>query len=151
MADIWELASKPIATDQHILREFTGMWQGLCLDLLSHPAPIEQEGPDRSDLFYMLPKLVLARPQRAETRKARLRDLNQQFRLASQGEWQTLMSNALTRPDTFREADDMTGLTMAADGLSAQSQGQLGEAWRQLRAPPLAIGPKQTWPCPLVS
>ena len=74
--DIWELATKPVATDRHIPREFTGMWQGLCIDLLSHPAPMEQEGPDRSDLFYVLPKLVLARPQRAETRKARIERLN---------------------------------------------------------------------------
>ena len=62
------------------------------------------------------------------------------------------MQNALAKPDTFREADDITGLATAADGLSLHmarrlyrtaSQGQLGKAWRQLRAPPpLPIGPQ---------
>ena len=99
-----------MTTDRYIPREFTGLWQGLCLDLLQNPAPMDPQGPDRSDLFFVLPKLVLGRPQQAENRKARLEQLNRQFQLASQGQWDKLMQQALARPDSVREADNLNSL-----------------------------------------
>ena len=38
-----------------------GLWKGLRVDLLTSPAPMEQEGPDTSALCHVLPKLVLTR------------------------------------------------------------------------------------------
>ena len=106
--------------------------------------------PCVSDLFLVLPKLILCRPPGAETRKDRLARLKHQFQLASQGEWDTLMEAALARPDPYYEHNPGLELAASKDSLSshtaqrlykAASQGQLGKAWRQLRAPPpLHIG-----------
>ena len=143
--DIRALAGKTVQTERHIPREFIGLWQGICLDILENFAPPEQEGPDRSDLFFVLPKLVLGRPQGVESRKDRIERLNRQFQLASQGEWDTIMQRALARPDQQKEMDNLHPLATSEDGLSqhmakrlyrAASQGQPGKAWRQLRAPP---------------
>ena len=49
-------------TERQIPREFVGLWQGICAQVLEELAPMDQEGPDRSDLFFVLPKL--ARPPR---------------------------------------------------------------------------------------
>ena len=96
---IWTLAGKTIATERHIPRDFVGLWQNICHTLLENPAPLDQEGPDHSDLFFVLPKLILGRAQGAETRKERLARLNRKFQQASQGEWDQLMQDALARPD----------------------------------------------------
>ena len=72
-----------------------------------NPAPLDQEGPDHSDLFFVLPKLILGRPQGAETRKERIARLNRNFQHASQGEWDILMQDALARPEVVPEADDL--------------------------------------------
>ena len=80
--------------------------------------PLIRRGPDHSDLFVVLPKLILGRPQGAETRKERLARLNRKFQQASQGEWDQLMQDALARPDVTPEADDLHPLAVSEDGLS---------------------------------
>ena len=150
---IWNLAAKPLVTDRHLPREYVGLWQQVCLQVLR-----EQAAPDGmslciSDLFFVLPKLILCRPPGAESRKDRLARLKHQFQLASQGEWDTLMEAALARPDPCYEHNPGLELAASKDGLSAHtaqrlykaaSQGQLGKAWRQLRSPPpLPIGPAE--------
>ena len=62
--DIWTLAGKTIATERHIPRDFVGLWQNICHTLLENPAPLDQEGPDHSDLFFVLPKLIFPRGQK---------------------------------------------------------------------------------------
>ena len=57
---------------------------GLCIDLLSEPAPPDKEGPDKSDFFHVFSKLVLARPLGAESNRERLQRLNHQFQPASE-------------------------------------------------------------------
>ena len=105
--DIWTIAEKTVATERHIPRGLVGLWQNICSTLLENPAPLDQEGPDHSDLFFVLPKLILGRAQGAETRKERLARLNRNFQHASQGEWDLLMQDALARPEVTSEADDL--------------------------------------------
>ena len=132
--------------DQAFPREFVGLWQGICLGILENPAPLDQEGPDRSDLFFVLPKLVLGRPQRAESRKERLERLNQQFQLASQGEWDTLLQRwpGQTHAERWTTSTHWPPQRMDYPHTLPSAftdHGQLGKAWRQLRAlPPLPAG-----------
>ena len=146
---IWDLAAKPLVTDRHLPREYVGLWQQVCLQVLREQAAPNDMSPCVSDLFFVLPKLILCRPPGAESRKDRLARLKHHFELASQGEWDTLMEAALARPDPIYEHNPGLELAASKDGLSAHtqrlykaaSQGQLGKAWRQLRAPPpLHIG-----------
>ena len=137
-------------TDRHLPREYVGLWQQVCAQVLREQATPDDMSPCVSDLFLVLPKLILCRPPGAETRKDRLARLKHQFQLASQGEWDTLMEAALARPDPYYEHNPGLELAASKDSLSshtaqrlykAASQGQLGKAWRQLRAPPpLHIG-----------
>ena len=150
---IWNLAAKPLVTDRHLPREYVGLWQQVCLQVLREQAAPDDMSPCVSDLFFVLPKLILCRPPGAESRKDRLARLKHQFQLASQGEWDTLMEAALARPDPRYEHNPGLELAASKDGLSAHtaqrlykaaSQGQLGKAWRQLRSPPpLPIGPAE--------
>ena len=147
---IWDLAAKPLVTDRHLPREYVGLWQQVCLQVLREQAAPNDMSPCVSDLFFVLPKLSLCRPPGAESRKDRLTRLKHQFELASQGEWDTLMEAALARPDPCFEHNPGLELAASKGGLSAHtaqrlykaaSQRQLGKAWRQLRAPPpLHIG-----------
>ena len=147
---IWDLAAKPLVTDRHLPREYVGLWQQVCLQVLREQAPPNDMSPCVSDLFFVLPKLILCPPPGAESRKDRLARLKHQFQLASQRDWNTLMEAALARPDPCYEHNPGLELAASKDGLSAHTaqrlykaafQGQLGKASRQLRAPPpLPIG-----------
>ena len=76
---IWHLAAKPLVTDRHLPREYVGMWQQVCAQVLREQATPDDMSPCVSDLFLVLPKLILCRPPGAETRKDRLARLKHQF------------------------------------------------------------------------
>ena len=110
-------------TDRHLPREYVGLWQQVCLQVLREQAAPNDMSPSVSDLFFVLPKLILCRPPGAESRKDRLTRLKHQFQLASQGEWDTLMEAALARPDPSYEHNPGLGLAASKDGLGTAWQG----------------------------
>ena len=69
---IWDLAAKPLVTDRHLPREYVGLWQQVCSQVLREQAAPNDMSPCVSDLFFVLPKLILCRPPGAESRKDRL-------------------------------------------------------------------------------
>ena len=89
-----------------------------------------------------------------EKARDRLHRIQECFQRASQGEWKGLMERVLIMTVPRYEQDESQPLATCADSLpprtakrlyKAASQGQLGKAWRQLRAPPpVFIGPEYT-------
>ena len=109
--------------------------------------------PIASDLVFILPKLVLSHPPGKEKARDRLQRIQQCIQQASQGEWNYLINRVLDMTVPRYEQDESQPLVTGADSLpprtakrlyKAASQGQLGKAWRQLRAPPpVFVGPAQ--------
>ena len=103
----------------------------------------ESDSPAVRDFLLLLPKLVW--PAEVGT-NGRRHEKNVQRRLAwaHQGRWTDLMREALARPATLQHAHEPAD-AFAEGGLSpetarrlyrAAATGQLGKAWKQLRAPP---------------
>ena len=56
---IWSLAAKPLVTDRHFPREYMDLWQQVCLQVLREQMDPNDMSPCVSDLFFVLPKLIL--------------------------------------------------------------------------------------------
>ena len=139
--------------DRNIPRELKTLWQRLVLQLLCNDQSRTDVYPIASDLVFILPKLVLSHPPGKEKAKDRLHRIQECLRRASQGEWPYLIARTLEMETPRFEQDESQPLATGPDSLpprtarrlyKAASQGQLGKAWRQLRAPPpVHVGPKQ--------
>ena len=151
--EIYDVLRKPVLVDRNIPGELKTLWQRLVLQLLSHDQSRTDVYPIASDLVFILPKLVLSRPPGKEKAKDRLHRVQECLRRASQGEWPYLIARTLEMDTPRFEPDESQPLATGPDSLpprtarrlyKAASQGQLGKAWRQLRAPPpVHVGPKQ--------
>ena len=139
--------------DRNVPRELKALWQRVVLQLLSTDQSRTDVYPIASDLVFILPKLILSHPPGKEKGKDRLHRIQECLRRASQGEWPYLIERALDLSTPNHEPDASQPPASGPDNLpprvakrlyKAASQGQLGKAWRQLRAPPpVHVGPKQ--------
>ena len=151
--EIYDVLRKPVLVDRNIPRELKTLWQRLVLQLLSTDQSRTDVYPIASDLVFILPKLILSHPPGKEKAKDRLHRIQECLRRASQGEWPYLIARTLELDTPRYEPDESQPLATGPDSLpprtakrlyKAASQGQLGKAWRQLRAPPpVHVGPKQ--------
>ena len=138
---------------QHIPRELKALWQRIVHQLLTTEQSRTDVYPIASDLVFILPKLLLSHPPGKEKARDRLHRVQNCFQRAFQGEWKGLIERVFETPVPNYEQDESQPLATCADSLpprtarrlfKAASQGQLGKAWRQLRAPPpVHIGPDQ--------
>ena len=151
--EIYDVLRKPVLVDRNIPRELKTLWQRTVLQLLCADQSRTDVYPIASDLVFILPKLVLSHPPGKEKAKDRLHRIQECLRRASQGEWTYLIARTLEMDTPNFEPDESQPLAAGPDSLpprtarrlyKAASQGQLGKAWRQLRAPPpVHVGPKQ--------
>ena len=151
--EIYDVLRKPVLVDRNIPRELKTLWQRTVLQLLCAEQSRTDVYPIASDLIFILPKLILSHPPRKEKAKDRLHRIQECLRRASQGEWPYLIARTLEMDTPSFEPDEQQPLATGPDSLpprtarrlyKAASQGQLGKAWRQLRAPPpVHVGPKQ--------
>ena len=152
--ELYDVLRRPVlAVDRHIPRELKTLWQRLVMQLLTQDQSRTDVYPIASDLVFVLPKLVLWHPPGKEKARDRLQRIQQSLQQASQGEWKHLIHRVLEMPVPRYEQDESQPLVTGADSLplrtakrlyKAASQGQLGKAWRQLRAPPpVFVGPAQ--------
>ena len=148
--EIYEVMRKPVLVDRHIPRELKTLWQRLVMSLLTAEQSRTDVYPIASDLVFILPKLVLSHPPGKEKARDRLQRIQQCLQQASQGEWKHLTNRVLDMTVPRYEQDESQPLVTGADSLpprtakrlyKAASQGQLGKAWRQLRATPSIRGP----------
>ena len=138
---------------RHIPRELKALWQKIMIQLLTTEQSRTDVYPIASDLVFILPKLLLSHPPGKEKARDRLHRIQNSFQRASQGEWKGLIERVLEMPVLKYKQDESQPLVTCADSLpprtarrlyKAVSQGQLGKAWRQLRAPPpVFVGPDQ--------
>ena len=151
--EIYDILRKPVLVDRHVPRELKTLWQRVVIQLLDTEQSRTDLYPIASDLVFILPKLVLSRPPGKEKGKARIHRIQECLRRASQGEWPFLIERTLQMETPNQEPDASQPLASGPDTLPpriakrlyrAASQGQLGKAWRQLRAPPpVHVGPEQ--------
>ena len=152
--EIYDVLRKPVLVDRNIPRELKTLWQRTVLQLLCAEQSRTDVYPIASDLIFILPKLILSHPPGKEKAKDRLHRIQECLRRASQGEWPYLIARTLELSTPSLEPDErQQPLATGPDSLpprtakrlyKAASQGQLGKAWRQLRAPPpVHVGPKQ--------
>ena len=151
--EIYDILRKPVLVDRNIPRELKTLWQRTVIQLLATEQSRTDLYPIASDLVFILPKLVLSHPPGKEKGKARIHRIQECLRRASQGEWPHLIERALQMDTPNQEQDASQPLASGPDTLpprtakrlyKAASQGQLGKAWRQLRAPPpVHVGPDQ--------
>ena len=151
--EIYDVLRKPVLVDRHIPRELKTLWQRTVLQLLCAEQSRTDVYPIASDLVFTLPKLILSHPPGKEKAKERLHRIQECLRRASQGEWPYLIARTLEMDTPTFEPDERQPLATGPDSLpprtarrlyKAASQGQLGKAWRQLRAPPpVHVGPRQ--------
>ena len=151
--EIYDVLRKPVLVDRNIPRELKTLWQRVVIQLLATEQSRTDPYPIASDLVFILPKLVLSHPPGKEKGKARVHRIQECLRRASQGEWPYLIERALQMETPHQEPDASQPLASGPDTLpprtakrlyKAASQGQLGKAWRQLRAPPpVHVGPEQ--------
>ena len=109
--------------------------------------------PISSDLVFILPKLLLSHSPGKEKARDRLHRVQDTLQRASQREWPDLIRRAIECPLPKYEQEESQPLATRPDSLptrtarlfpKAASRGQLGKAWRQLRAPPpVFVGPDQ--------
>ena len=151
--EIYDVLRRPVLVDRHIPRELKTLWQRLVMQLINSEQSRTDLYPIASDLVFILPKLVLSHPPKKGKAKDRLHRIQQCLQQASQGEWKALILRVLEMDTPRYEQDESQPLATSADSLpprtarrfyKAASQGQLGKAWRQLRALPLVfVGPAQ--------
>ena len=150
--ELYDVLRRPVL-DSHIPRELKTLWQHFVMQLLTLDQSWTDVYPIASDLVFILPKLVLSHPPGKEKARDRLQQIQQCLQQASQGEWKYLIDRVLELPVPRYEQDESQPLVTGADSVpprtakrlyKAASQGQLGKAWRQLRAPPpVFVGPAQ--------
>ena len=151
--EIYDVLRQPVLVDRHIPRELQTLWQRLVMQLLTAEQSRTDVYPIASDLMFILPKLILSHPPGKEKARDRVHRIQQCLQQASQGEWKTLILRVLQMETPRYEQDASQPLATSADSLpprtarrlyKAASQGQLGKAWRQLRAPiPVFVGPAE--------
>ena len=152
--EIYDVLRKPVLVDRNIPRELKTLWQRVVIQLLATDQSRTDLYPIASDLVFILPKLVLSHPPGKEKGKARTHRIQECLRRASQGEWPYLIERALQMETPNQEPDASQPLASGPDTLppriakrlyKAASQGQLGKAWRQLRAPPPVHVGREQW------
>ena len=151
--EIYDVLRRPVLVDRHIPRELQTLWQRLVMQLLTSEQSRTDVYPIASDLVFILPKLILSHPPGKEKARDRVQRIQQCLQQASQGEWKALLLRVIDMETPRYEQDASQPLATSADSLpprtarrlyKAASQGQLGKAWRQLRAPPpVFVGPAQ--------
>ena len=144
---------RPVLVDRHIPRELRALWQKITVQLLTSEQSRTDVYPISSDLVFILTKLLLWHPPEKEKTRDRLQRIQETFQRASQGERKDLIQRVLECPLPKYEQEESQPLATSPDSLptrtarrlyKAASQGQLGKAWRQFRAPPpVFIGPDQ--------
>ena len=151
--DIQALQGRACLTERHIPQTCLAMIGVLLRHMLLDQAS-SGNAPMPKDCIFVLPKLLWPKPPGKVRWKTRVCNINERLVLAQQEKWRTLFDLSMKfpiptyDPNPDDEVLDEHGLSkdMARKLHAAACQGQVGQAWKQMRSLPPARLTQEVWP-----